>query len=178
MQYPVRMRLLGGLMLALPLAGSIGVASAATSMKACSVKYQAAKTAGTLNGQDWKAFRAAQCGSGAATASPVAVAATATGTAPAAAPGAVKPVVTAADSGPGKAGSPVSAPVAAAPAGNATFPTGVDAKYSSLTAGKARQKTCLDQYHANKANGGNGGLKWLQKGGGYYSQCSKKLKGA
>jgi hypothetical protein len=37
--------------------------------------------------------------------------------------------------------------------------------------------TCLDQYRANKANNGNGGLKWIQKGGGYYSQCNKALKG-
>ena len=35
----------------------------------------------------------------------------------------------------------------------------------------------LDQYKANKATNANGGLKWLQKGGGYYSQCVKKLKG-
>jgi len=24
---------------------------------------------------------------------------------------------------------------------------------------------------------GNGGLKWIQKGGGYYSECNKQLKG-
>jgi hypothetical protein len=30
----------------------------------------------------------------------------------------------------------------------------------------------------NKAGDANGGLKWLQKGGGYYSQCVKKLKSA
>ena len=34
--------------------------------------------------------------------------------------------------------------------------------------------TCLDQYNANKANGG---LNWIQKGGGYYSECNKRLKG-
>jgi hypothetical protein len=39
-------------------------------------------------------------------------------------------------------------------------------------------KTCLDQYHANKATGGNGGLNWIQKGGGYYGACNKTLKGA
>jgi hypothetical protein len=38
--------------------------------------------------------------------------------------------------------------------------------------------TCVDQYNANKATNGNGGLKWIQKGGGYYSECTKKLKGA
>ena len=37
--------------------------------------------------------------------------------------------------------------------------------------------TCLDQYNANKTGGGNGDLKWIQKGGGYYSECNKRLKG-
>jgi hypothetical protein len=54
----------------------------------------------------------------------------------------------------------------------------VDSKYSKDSAGKARRETCLDQYRANKANNGNGGLKWIQKGDGYYSECTKKLKGA
>jgi len=65
------------------------------------------------------------------------------------------------------------------PAGNAVFPTTVSPKYSGESAGKARMQTCLDQYRANKANGGNGGLKWIEKGGGYYSECNKHhLKGA
>ena len=63
-------------------------------------------------------------------------------------------------------------------AANAVFPTAVDSKYSSEKPGRARRKTCLDQYKANKATNANGGLRWLQKGGGYYSQCVKKLKGA
>jgi hypothetical protein len=42
--------------------------------------------------------------------------------------------------------------------------------------GKARMHTCLDQYKPNKANNANGGLKWIQKGGGYYSACNKRLK--
>ena len=57
------------------------------------------------------------------------------------------------------------------------FPTAVDAKYSKESAGKARMHTCLDQYNANKTANGNGGLKWIQKGGGYYSECNTKLKG-
>ncbi|WP_409567444.1 hypothetical protein [Methylobacterium sp. J-092] len=39
--------------------------------------------------------------------------------------------------------------------------------------------TCLDQYNANKAAAGganNGGMKWIEKGGGYYSVCNKGLK--
>ena len=63
-------------------------------------------------------------------------------------------------------------------AANAVFPSAVDAKYSSEKPGRARRKTCLDQYKANKATNANGGLRWLQRGGGYYSQCVKKLKGA
>jgi hypothetical protein len=61
---------------------------------------------------------------------------------------------------------------------DAVFPSAVDSKYSNEKAGRARRKTCLDQYKANKATNANGGLKWLQRGGGYYSQCVKKLKGA
>ena len=37
--------------------------------------------------------------------------------------------------------------------------------------------TCLDQYNANKVASANGGLKWIEKGGGYYSECNKRLKG-
>ena len=36
--------------------------------------------------------------------------------------------------------------------------------------------TCRDQYNANKATNANGGLRWIQKGGGYYSECNKHLK--
>jgi hypothetical protein len=58
------------------------------------------------------------------------------------------------------------------------FPSAVNPKYSKESEGKARMHTCVDQYNANKAGNANGGLKWIQKGGGYYSECTKKLKGA
>jgi hypothetical protein len=122
----------------------------------CSAKYQAAKTAGTLNGQKWNDFRKAQCG---ADATPVAAPA-----APAA-PAPAKEAKTA----------PAAAP--ALPSGPAIFPTAVDPKYSKETAGKARMHTCVDQYNANKTTNGNGGMKWIAKGGGYYSECNKRLKG-
>jgi hypothetical protein len=128
----------------------------------CSAKYQAAKAAGTLAGQKWNDFRKAQCGADAA-AAPTA--------APAAAPAAPK----GAEAKPKKEAAPAAAP--AAPAGPAVFPSAVDAKYSKESAGKARMHTCVDQYNANKATNANGGLKWIQKGGGYYSECTKKLKG-
>ena len=69
------------------------------------------------------------------------------------------------------------APAAAPSAGGATFPQAVAPKYSKESAGRARMHTCLDQYNANKATNGNGGLRWIAKGGGYYSECNKRLKG-
>jgi hypothetical protein len=132
----------------------------ALSVKECSAKYKAAKEAGTLGGMKWNDFRRAQCGAE-ATAEPT----------PSAAPPppARPPKTTAAKP------SPTPAPAAT---GNALFPSGVSPKYSGESAGKARMHTCLDQYRANKANGANGGLKWIEKGGGYYSECNKRLKGA
>lgn len=67
---------------------------------------------------------------------------------------------------------------AAAPAGatKAVLPKAIDPKYAKETSGKARMHTCRDQYRANKAANANGGLKWVQKGGGYYSLCNKALK--
>jgi hypothetical protein len=71
--------------------------------------------------------------------------------------------------------APAPTPSAAAPS-NAVFPSAINSKYSSEKAGTARMHTCLDQYNANKASNANGGLKWIQKGGGYYSECNKRLK--
>jgi len=85
--------------------------------------------------------------------------------------------------GPDAAATPTATtPAATAPAaprapGNAVFPTAVSPKYTNESAGKARMHTCLDQYNANKATNANAGLKWIQKGGGYYSECNKQLKG-
>ena len=76
---------------------------------------------------------------------------------------------------PKPAQKPAPAASTAAPSG-AVFPKSVDARYAKKSAGKARFYTCLDQYKANKSTNGNGGLKWIQKGGGYYSQCNKALK--
>ena len=128
----------------------------------CSAKYQAAKKDGTLGSMKWNDFRKAQC---AADATPAA--------APAAAAPAPAPAATAAK----KEAAPPAAAPAPMPTGNAVFPNAVDAKYAKETAGKARMHTCVDQYNANKATNGNGGMKWIEKGGGYYSECNKHLKG-
>lgn len=61
-------------------------------------------------------------------------------------------------------------------AGGAVFPKAVDPKYAKEKPGKARMHTCRDQYKVNKAANANGGMKWIQKGGGYYSACNKVLK--
>jgi hypothetical protein len=131
----------------------------ALTMQECSAKYKAAQTAGTLNGQKWNDFRKGECGTD-ATATPVA------------APAAPKEAAAKPKAEPKSAAAP-----AAMPTGNAVFPNAVDPKYSKETEGKARMHTCVDQYNANKAGNANGGLKWIQKGGGYYSECTKKLKG-
>src|SRR5215475_5318042 len=119
----------------------------ALTMKECSAKYQAAKAAGTLGNQKWSDFRKSECGTD-ATAAP-------TATTPA---------------------TPATATAAPKAAGAPVFPTAVSPKYSKESAGKARMHTCLDQYKANQATNANGGLKWIEKGGGYYSECNKQLK--
>ena len=132
-----------------------GTPAHALSMQECSAKYKAAKEAGTLGGMKWNDFRKAQCGAEAAAA-------------PAAPPQPPAPPKTAKP-----AAAPMSAPAAT---GNAVFPSAVSSKYSTESAGKARMHTCLDQYNANKATNANGGRKWIEKGGGYYSECNKRLK--
>jgi hypothetical protein len=57
------------------------------------------------------------------------------------------------------------------------FPKEISPKYANEPAGRARLHTCLDQYRANKQGNANGGLRWIVKGGGYYSECNKRLKG-
>jgi hypothetical protein len=125
-----------------------GAASALT-MKECSAKYKIAQTDGSAKDMKWNDFRKAQCGAE-ATAEPE--------------------VSTATNEEPEK-------PTMAAPSG-VKFPTAVAAKYASESAGKARLHTCVDSYHVNKDANSLGGLKWIQKGGGFYSLCNAKLKGA
>jgi hypothetical protein len=154
----INRHILGGALLCGLLTGAALPAQALT-MQECSAKYKAAKDAGTLGDQKWNDFRKTQC------------AAEAT---PAAAPAAPAPKAEAPKPAPKAATAPEAAP---APTGPAVFPTAVSPKYSSESAGKAREHTCLDQYKANKETNGNGGLKWIMKGGGYYSECNKRLKG-
>jgi hypothetical protein len=137
--------------------------SAALTAQECSAKYNAAKTAGTLGDTKWNDFRKAQCSDDAKAAEatkPVEKPAEKMADKPADKP-AMKAATTAAP--------------AAIPSGT-VFPKVVDAKYAKESAGKARMHTCRDQYQANKTGNGNGGMKWIMKGGGYYSLCNKSLK--
>ena len=154
-----------------------GAFAASALQKECSVKYQAAKAANTLNGQKYKDFYK-QCSAeaksekaGSPAPAPVA--------APAPAPAAPAPTIASrapAAPAPAPTTTATRAPAAPAASSNAVFPTAVSPQYKTLSAGKARFKTCDDQYRINKTNNGNGGLKWIEKGGGYYSECNTRLK--
>ncbi len=175
----VSSRMLSRLSLAAVLAaGLASVPAHAMTAKECHAAFQSAKKGGTLNGQSYKAFKAASCGSETAEAAPTTTAAPATA---ATAPTTTAPVTTGKANPPDSSVAGTKAPIASKSApvtsGNVVFPTAVSSQFSSLSAGKARMKTCVAQYNANKANGGNGSLKWIQKGGGYWSQCNSRLKG-
>lgn len=143
---------------ALALASFTIAPASALTMKECSVKYQDAKKANTLKGQKWNDFRKAECGDDDASEADAA----------AAVPETAAPATT-------TAAAPAAKPAGKAKA--AVFPRTVSQKYSNESAGKARLKTCADQYNANKTSNANGELKWIEKGGGYWSQCNAKLKG-
>jgi len=151
-------------------------ASADSVMKQCADKWNAAKEAGTTGGLKYLEFSSKcraelKAAPAAAPASPAAAAPAAVAPATAA-PAAATPAATTQPT------RRAAAPAAPASTGPAVFPTAVSPSYAKETPGKAIMHSCLDQYKANKATGGNGGLKWIQKGGGYYSECNKKLKGA
>jgi hypothetical protein len=171
----------------------------------CSEKYQAAKAAGTLAGESWPQFYS-RCtaevkANPPAAAPPAAEAAAKEEKAPAAPPPApvveapksppLAPVVEAppppppapvaeTPAPPPAAVNPLKKPVAPAAAASpsaAVFPTAIAPEFAKEKPAKARMKTCDAQYKANKATNANGGLKWIQKGGGYWSECNKRLKG-
>ena len=121
-------------------------------IKECSARYQSAKEAGTLGGLNWNAFRKAKCGAGAAEDETV--------------PAENEAQYT----------NEPEKPAITAPRG-VQFPNAIASKFSSESAGKARMHTCLEQYYADKDSNDLGGLKWIQKGGGFYSLCNARLKG-
>ena len=145
----------GVLILAVAFTIAAAMPAEALTMQECSAKYKAAQTGGTLNGQKWNDFRKEQC-AGDTAATPAAAPKTAE----------AKPAAAA------KSGT-----AAATPASPAVFPATVDAKFAKEPAHQGRLHTCAEQWKANKTTNATGGLKWIQKGGGYWSECNKKLKG-
>ncbi|MGH6813244.1 MAG: hypothetical protein ACREDM_13230 [Methylocella sp.] len=152
--------------------GPVGRTAAQDVRHICSEKYRAAKAAGTLNGEAWPQFYS-KCTAAAKANPPASAAAPPPPSAPSApvvaAPLPVNPLK--------KAATRPAVPAAVATPGTAVFPTAIAPAYANEKPGKARMKTCDDQYKANKATNANGGLKWIQKGGGYWSECNKRLKG-
>jgi hypothetical protein len=137
-------------------------------MKECGAKWQAAKAAKQTGNQTWPQFLA-KCRADSAK----------SGSKPADTKKAdTKKADTKTTTS--RRSSSKSASVAGAPAG-IVFPTAVAAKYKTLSPGLARNKTCADQYNANKASGGKGnaGLLYIpkEKGGkGYWPLCNASLK--
>lgn len=122
--------------------------AAALTMKECSAKYKAAQADGSAKNMKWNDFRKAQCGAE-ATAEPE--------------------VSATVDEEPAK--STITAPA------SVKFPKAISTKYSNEPPAKARMHTCRDAYYENKNGNTLGDLKWIQKGGGFYSLCNAKLKG-
>lgn len=133
-------------------AGIAGAAEAGEQMtfKACGEKYRAAKADGSLGERKWTEFREAVCG--------------------------IKPAQKAI-----RSASPVMPASEAAGAEilrRVAFPATLSGEFSGQTPSQQRMRTCLKSYHANKDAGTLSGLRWVQKGGGYYSLCSARLKAA
>jgi hypothetical protein len=149
----LRMNVQAKLLCAITVSGFTVLAAPSTQAQTtqeCGAKYQAAKRAGALNGQKWKDFRKAECGTDAAAA----------------------PAETS------KSGAPLKDTIITPSTGTLVFPSAVDPKYAKEGAERGRMLTCADQYKANKDSNANGGMKWIGKGGsGYYGECIKRLKG-
>jgi hypothetical protein len=170
-------------------------AAAGPSMQECSASYKTAKDAGTLGGMTWNEFRKAGCVAKTAAAPQPAAKKPATKK-EAAAPAETTTTVTqrecstryqAAKSA-GTLGAmtwnefrSAGCPTTIArksgsmlPTMGSIFPSSIAKKYAGQKAGKARMLTCRDQYRANKAAGITA-PKWTEEGGGYYSECNKRL---
>lgn len=152
----------------------------ALTMQECSAKYSAAKAGGTLGDRSWNDFRKEQCGAGEAAAKPPATTVAQAKSEPKSeAKADAKSDAKSDDKAEKRKRTSARSEKKedAKPSGPAVFPAAISPKHAKEKESKQRMRTCLDQYNANKATNANGGLKWIQKGGGYYSECNKKLKG-
>ncbi len=58
----------------------------------------------------------------------------------------------------------------------AIYPSSISPFHAGEEPQEAYLNTCYDQFKANREINANGGLKWSQNGGGYYSECLKRLQ--
>lgn len=144
----------------------IGLLSAspagAMSLKECSALYQTAKADGTLGTMNWTEFRTARCAGGQVQAKGAAA-----GDTKGAVQGAATPLAAQAMA----PGTPVKQMVP-----DSLFPDAVDPKFAAEKPTLARLHTCAVAYRSAKQAQALNGLRWIQKGGGFYSLCNRKLK--
>jgi hypothetical protein len=166
--------------------------AAGPSMQECSASFKAAKEAGTLGSINWNEFRKAGCVAKTAAAPKPAVKKGTARLAPVAEPTTVSQQECSARYQAAKstdtlgamswnefrsAGCPTTIAKRSGsmlPTMGSLFPSGIAKKYARQPAGKARMLTCRDQYRANKAAGITE-PRWTEEGGGYYSECNKRL---
>lgn len=133
-------------------------------MKTCGDKWRVAKENSATSGQSWTQFLAKCRTETAALAAPAAP---------------TRPAATIAETPAAPVTPAAGKPAPAAGSGKpAVYPGAIASKFASEKPYRVRQKTCSEQYQANKASGDNGGQRWLEKGGGYWSECNKRLKAA
>ena len=183
------------------LAGVAGLATfaiaqpaSALTMKQCSEKYKTANDAGAVGTISWNDFRKAECGEGATMAlkkvktekaKPEKIAPTTAAAGPSMQECSARyqAAKTAGTLGAmswnefRSAGCPTTIAKRSGsmlPTMGSLFPSGIAKKYTRQPAGKARMLTCRDQYRANKAAGITE-PRWTEEGGGYYSECNKRL---
>jgi hypothetical protein len=174
--------------------GAFALPASALTMKQCSEKYKAAHDAGGVGSMSWNEFRAAECGTGASMAIKKSKTAPASKSAPASETAGGGPTMqecsaryqAAKSAGTlgattwnefRSAGCPTTVAKRSGsmkPTMGTIFPATIAKKYVRMPAGKARMLTCRDQYRVNK-DAGVTEPKWTEQGGGYYSECNKRL---
>lgn len=186
-----------GASMALTKAKTAATSEAGPSMQECSTRYKAAKKDGTLGSMTWNEFRSAGCMTKAAATPPAAMPSTKADTAQktdtaktdktkvsekecSARYQASKTAGTLGGMTWNEFRSAGCPETMAQRSGSMTptmggiFPSAISKKYAGHSAGRARMLTCRDQYRANKAAGITE-PRWTEEGGGYYSECNKRL---
>lgn len=157
---------LGGVALAACFS-AVGPAQAETIIQQCGEQYQAAKSAGTLNGMTWNQYRAECSMRLKATPASTGAAPEPTPAPPPAAENPLKPTTTAAAPAP----APAAPPAASMPMTKSGKPLS-----AGRTAMLTRERQCGSEWRTQKATlvAQTPGLTWPK----YWSQCNTRLKAA